>query len=84
LWVTSDQPIWAAQVKQLKVGRGRRFSGTTRESLVGDLRAILAPDYVARARELASRMTKPAASVASTADLLEDAVRRRESPSARA
>ncbi|WP_336501711.1 glycosyltransferase, partial [Mycobacterium tuberculosis] len=26
LWVTSDQPIWAAQIKQLKVGRGRRFS----------------------------------------------------------
>jgi UDP:flavonoid glycosyltransferase YjiC (YdhE family) len=83
LWVTSDQPIWAAQVKQLKVGRGRRFSGTTRESLVADLRAILAPDHVARARELASRMTKPAASVASTADLLEDAVRDVESRSAR-
>jgi len=76
LWVTSDQPIWAAQVKQLKVGRGRRFSSTTRESLVADLRAILAPDYVARAREIASRMTKPATSVAATADLLEDAVRR--------
>jgi UDP:flavonoid glycosyltransferase YjiC (YdhE family) len=76
LWVTSDQPIWAAQVKQLKVGSGRRFSSTTRESLVADLRAILAPDYVARAREIASRMTKPATSVAATADLLEDAVRR--------
>ena len=75
LWVTSDQPIWAAQVKQLKVGRGRRFSGTTRESLVADLRDSGA-GYVARAREIASRMTKPAASVAATADLLEDAARR--------
>lgn len=25
LWVTSDQPIWAAQIKQLKVGRGDAF-----------------------------------------------------------
>ena len=76
LWVTSDQPIWAAQVKQLKVGRGRRFSSTTRDSLVSDLRAILAPECVTAARELGSRMTKPAASVAAAADLLEDAAAR--------
>ncbi|PHO30199.1 glycosyltransferase [Mycobacterium tuberculosis] len=76
LWVTSDQPIWAAQIKQLKVGRGRRFSSATKESLIADLRTILAPDYVTRAREIASRMTKPAASVTATADLLEDAARR--------
>jgi UDP:flavonoid glycosyltransferase YjiC (YdhE family) len=73
LWVTSDQPIWAAQVRRLKVGRGRRFSSTTRESLVSDLRAILAPDCVAAATELATRMTKPAASVAAAADVLEGA-----------
>jgi UDP:flavonoid glycosyltransferase YjiC (YdhE family) len=76
LWSTSDQPIWAAQVKQLKVGSARRFSATTRESLVAGLRSILAPEYVTRAREIGSLMTKPAASVAATADLLEDAVRR--------
>ncbi|MFV3875263.1 glycosyltransferase [Mycobacterium tuberculosis] len=76
LWVTSDQPIGAAQIKQLKVGRGRRFSSATKESLIADLRTILAPDYVTRAREIASRMTKPAASVTATADLLEDAARR--------
>jgi UDP:flavonoid glycosyltransferase YjiC (YdhE family) len=46
--------------------------GTTCESLVADLRAILAPQYVARAREVASQMTKPAESVAAAADLLED------------
>ncbi len=33
LWIGADQPIWAAQVKQLKVGSGRRLSATTRESL---------------------------------------------------
>jgi UDP:flavonoid glycosyltransferase YjiC (YdhE family) len=45
--------------------------------LVADLRAILAPQYAARAREIATRMTKPAESVAAAADLLEDSARRR-------
>ncbi|OBI12352.1 glycosyl transferase, partial [Mycobacterium sp. E2327] len=57
LWITSDQPIWAAQIKQLKVGSGRRFSSTTRKTLVSDLRSVLAPAYVSRARDVASRMT---------------------------
>jgi UDP:flavonoid glycosyltransferase YjiC (YdhE family) len=59
-----DQAIWAAQVKRLKVGSGRRFSSASRESLVADLRRILDPEYVARARELATQTTKPAESVA--------------------
>ena len=42
------------------MGTARRFSSTTRESLVADLRTILAPQYVVRAREIATRMTKPA------------------------
>ena len=61
-----DQTIWGAQVKRLKVGTARRFSTTTRESLVADLRRILAPQYVTRAREIATRMTKPAESVANS------------------
>jgi UDP:flavonoid glycosyltransferase YjiC (YdhE family) len=73
LWVTADQPIWAAQVKRLKVGSARRFSTTTQESLVADLRSILAPQYVARSREVATQMTKPAESVTTAADLLEEA-----------
>jgi UDP:flavonoid glycosyltransferase YjiC (YdhE family) len=72
LWVTADQPIWAAQVKRLKVGSARRFSTTTQESLVAGLRRILAPQYGTRAREIATRMTKPAESVTAVADLLED------------
>jgi UDP:flavonoid glycosyltransferase YjiC (YdhE family) len=72
LWITSDQPIWAAQIKRLKVGSGRRFSATTQKSLVADLRSILTPQYVTRAREIATRMTKPAASVTTAANLLED------------
>jgi UDP:flavonoid glycosyltransferase YjiC (YdhE family) len=75
LWVTSDQPVWATQISRLKVGTGHRFSSVTRKSLVTDLRRILAPPYVARARALASRMTMPAASVAAAADLLEESAR---------
>ena len=33
-----DQTLWGARVKRLKVGTARRFSTTTRESLVADLR----------------------------------------------
>jgi UDP:flavonoid glycosyltransferase YjiC (YdhE family) len=76
LWIGADQPIWAAQVKRLKVGSARRFSTTTQEKLVAELRSILAPQYVNRARETAARMTKSAASVATAADLLEQTVRR--------
>jgi UDP:flavonoid glycosyltransferase YjiC (YdhE family) len=77
LWTLPDQRIWGAQVKRLKVGTARRFSTTTRESLVADLRRILAPQYVIRAREIAIRMTKPAASIAAAADLVENFARLR-------
>jgi UDP:flavonoid glycosyltransferase YjiC (YdhE family) len=77
LWATPDRQMRGAFVKRLKVGTVRRFSSTTRESLVADLRQILAPQYVGRAREVASRMTKPAESVAATADLVEDFARLR-------
>jgi UDP:flavonoid glycosyltransferase YjiC (YdhE family) len=69
--IGAEQPIWAAQVKRLKVGLARRFSNVTMKSLVADLRTILAPRYVARAREIATQMTKPEVSVTRTADLLE-------------
>jgi UDP:flavonoid glycosyltransferase YjiC (YdhE family) len=75
LWLWLDQPIWAAAVERLKVGSGREFSTITQESLVADLRSILTPQYVARAREVATQMTTPAESVASAADLLEEAAR---------
>jgi UDP:flavonoid glycosyltransferase YjiC (YdhE family) len=68
----ADQNLWAAQIKRLKVGAARRFSATTIETLVSDLRAILTPECAARARELAARMTTPAESVATAADLLQD------------
>jgi UDP:flavonoid glycosyltransferase YjiC (YdhE family) len=69
--------LWGAQVTRIKVGRARRLSTATRESLVADLRDILAPQYVTRACEIATRMTKPADSATAAADLLEGAARRR-------
>jgi UDP:flavonoid glycosyltransferase YjiC (YdhE family) len=70
-----NQTMWGVRVKRLKIGTARRFSSTTRATLIADLRTILAPDYVARAREFASRLTKPAEGVAIAADLLEGKVR---------
>ena len=58
-------------------GHRPAFSSNTRESLVADLRTILAPQYVTRAREFATRMTKPAESVAAAADLVENFARQR-------
>ena len=75
LWMADVQLIWGAAVKRLKVGTARRFSTTTEKTLVADLRTILAPQYVARAREIATRMTRPAESVAAAADRVEDFAR---------
>jgi UDP:flavonoid glycosyltransferase YjiC (YdhE family) len=77
LWATPDRQMRGAFIKRMKVGTMRRFSSTTRESLVADLRQILAPPYVARAREAATHMTKPAESIAATADLVEGHARLR-------
>lgn len=65
LWLWLNQPIWAAAVEQLKVGRGRRFSGTTQDSLVADLESILAPQYATRAHQVAAKMTEPRESMPS-------------------
>jgi UDP:flavonoid glycosyltransferase YjiC (YdhE family) len=77
LWMADVQVVWGAAVKRLKVGTARRFSTTTEKSLVAGLRTILAPEYAARAREVAARMAKPAESVATAADRVEDFARLR-------
>jgi len=45
---------------------------TTERSLVADLRTVMAPQCLLRARELAPRMTTSAHSVARAADVLEN------------
>jgi UDP:flavonoid glycosyltransferase YjiC (YdhE family) len=68
-----DQTLWGVRVKRLRVGTARRFSAATEKTLVADLRKILDPRCVARAREIAARMTRPSRSVATAADLVERA-----------
>jgi UDP:flavonoid glycosyltransferase YjiC (YdhE family) len=70
-----SQPFFAAQLKRLKVGAGRRFATTTAKSLVTDLRRILDPRYRTRARDLSTRITKPAESATAAADLVENFAR---------
>jgi len=76
LWVGADQPFWAKQVERLKVGAYGRFSKMTTESLRTALQSVLTQECVSRARKVATQLTKPAVSASTTADLLEDAVRK--------
>ncbi|OBI76400.1 glycosyltransferase [Mycobacterium sp. E740] len=75
LWSHTDGQVFGGHAKRMQVGATRRFSATDAKSLAKDLRQILAPQYVSRAREIATRMTKPAESVANAADLLEKSAR---------
>lgn len=77
LWTLPDQPFFAAQLKRLHVGTGRRFSATTEKTLIKDLRRILAPEYVAGARTLAAQTSTPAQSEAAAADHVEEFARLR-------
>jgi UDP:flavonoid glycosyltransferase YjiC (YdhE family) len=77
LWATPDRQMRGSFVKRLKVGTARRFSSTTRKSLVADLRQILDPCCVARARDVATHMTQPAESASTAADLVESHARLR-------
>lgn len=72
-----DQRFWGYVIQRLNVGDTRRFSATTHQTLIAALRTIVAPQYAARAREIAGQMSKPAESVALAADLLEKSVRNR-------
>ncbi|WP_179474939.1 glycosyltransferase [Mycolicibacterium vinylchloridicum] len=72
LWSAPDRQMWGAVIDRLGVGTARRFSRTTTKSLVADLRRIVAPQYVDRAREVASQMSNPAESAAVAADRVEE------------
>ena len=76
--------IWAGVIEHLKVGAARGFLVSNQASLVSDLRSILSPQCVTRARQVAASMTKAAESVARAADLLEDAARPQDAPGRRA
>jgi UDP:flavonoid glycosyltransferase YjiC (YdhE family) len=77
LWTFFDQPLFGAAIKRLKVGTSQRLSTATEESLVKDLRRVLAPQYRTRAREVATQVTKAAESVVVAADRVENFARLR-------
>ena len=75
LWTLPDQWLRTIALKRLKVGTGRRFATTTEQTLVADLRRVLAPKYLARSRDFTVKMTKPSESASVAADLVEDFAR---------
>lgn len=82
LWDVADQPIWATQVKRLKLGASRRFSNANLRTLVNDLRIVLEPGCESRVLELAAQMSDPSDAVAKAADLLESSAQNRSGDNA--
>jgi UDP:flavonoid glycosyltransferase YjiC (YdhE family) len=80
LWVSADQPVWAAQINRMKVGVAQRFSRTTARSLTKALRTALSPECRERARVAATLVTPAARSVSTAVDLLEAAAERGRIP----
>jgi UDP:flavonoid glycosyltransferase YjiC (YdhE family) len=77
LWTLHHQLFTGTVAKRLKVGTARRIWKISEKSLVKDLRTILAPEYLARARAVAAQMNKPSESAAAAADVVESFVRPR-------
>ncbi|AQT79165.1 glycosyl transferase family 1 [Mycolicibacterium litorale] len=75
LWTLHHQLFTGAVAKRLKVGVARRIWSINEKTLVEDLRTILAPEYRARAREVAALTSAPADSAAVAADLVENFAR---------
>lgn len=74
LWTLPDVHARGAVIRNQQLGATHRLATTTKESLVADLRTILAPEYTARSREFATTMTKSTGGIASAADLVESAL----------
>lgn len=72
LWKIPEQRLWGDAIKRLKIGSAQCFSTMSVNSLVDDLREILASQCITNAREIANLMTRPAESAVATADLVED------------
>ncbi|MCV7282688.1 glycosyltransferase [Mycolicibacterium flavescens] len=77
IWVGADQPFWGKQVQRLGIGDCLRFSRLTSDALAAGLRTVLSPQCAEHARAVSAQLTDPAQSVATAADLLEEAVRSR-------
>lgn len=75
IWVGADQPFWGKQVKRLGIGGCLRFSKLTPADLEAELRHALTPECAEQARKVAAELIEPTRSVATAADLLENAAR---------
>jgi UDP:flavonoid glycosyltransferase YjiC (YdhE family) len=80
LWVSADQPVWAAQINRMKVGVAQRFSRTSARTLANALRTALSPECQERARVAATQVTPASKSVSTAVDLLEAAAERGRVP----
>ncbi|MEE4023648.1 nucleotide disphospho-sugar-binding domain-containing protein [Gordonia sp. PKS22-38] len=68
-WLSADQPMWTAAVRNLGVGGGRRLKSLETD----DLRLLLDDQVIGAAAELATRLTPPDVAVAQCCDALEAA-----------
>ena len=75
LWPAAERQTWGDIIKRLHGGTARRTSNTNSASLVPDLRPIMAPDYVARARMVAAQVAIASKSATATAEVLGDSAR---------
>jgi UDP:flavonoid glycosyltransferase YjiC (YdhE family) len=75
LWTLPDQPSFAANLRRLKAGVGRRFSATTEKTLTADLLKVLGPECVARAGVVAQQMSTVSGSAVAAADCVEEYAR---------
>ncbi|WP_431230976.1 glycosyltransferase [Mycolicibacterium psychrotolerans] len=72
LWSAPERMANGVVVTRLKAGISRRFSGDlTGDTLIEELRQVLAPQYRDRARDVAAQMKAPADGVRDAADHIE-------------
>ncbi|AZG47722.1 glycosyltransferase [Gordonia insulae] len=65
-WLSADQPMWAAALRRLGVGGGRRLRKLDED----DLTLLLDDEVADSAARLAERLTPPASAVAGACDVL--------------
>ncbi|MFC8528029.1 glycosyltransferase [Nocardia sp. NPDC057227] len=73
--VSFDQPMWGGQVERLGVGVHLPFAKLDADRLTAGVRTLLAPETVARTRELAGRLAERSDAADRAADLVEAAAR---------
>ncbi|MEV0358338.1 glycosyltransferase [Nocardia sp. NPDC050697] len=73
--VSFDQPMWGGQVERLGVGAHLPFAELDTDRLTAGVRTLLAPETVARTRELAAKLAARSDAAERAADLVEAAAR---------